>query len=85
MPDKSTLTSDAEADLQRVPASALGFEGFATAADVVRSLREAYSGVIGYELEHIASDDEREWLRNVIETRVYTRKQKSLFFRKDEQ
>ena len=62
-----------EADLARVPAAVLGFEQFATAADVVRSLREAYSGAIGYELEHIASDDEREWLRNVIETREFTK------------
>jgi 2-oxoglutarate dehydrogenase E1 component len=62
-----------EADLSRVPGSALGFDGFATAADVVRSLREAYSGSIGYELEHLASDDEREWLRSAIETREFTR------------
>ena len=49
-----------EADLAKVPAAALGFDGYATAADVVRALREAYSGAIGYELEHIASDEERE-------------------------
>src|SRR6476661_2796443 len=64
-------TSDA--DLARVPAAALGFDGYATAADVVAALREAYSGAIGYELEHIASDDEREWLRHVIETREFTK------------
>ena len=63
----------AEGDLARVPGAALGFDGFATAADVVRALREAYSGAIGYELEHIASDDEREWLRHVIETREFTK------------
>jgi 2-oxoglutarate dehydrogenase E1 component len=62
-----------DADLARVPGAALGFDGFATAADVVRALREAYSGTIGYELEHIASDDEREWLRRVIETREFTK------------
>ena len=62
-----------EADLARVPGAALGFDGYPTAADVVRALREAYSGSIGYELEHIASDVEREWLRNVIETREFTR------------
>ena len=62
-----------EADLAGVPGIALGFDGFATAADVVRSLREAYSGPIGYELEHIASDVERAWLRRVIETREFTK------------
>ncbi len=62
-----------ESDLARVPGIALGFDGFATAADVVRSLREAYSGPIGYELEHIASDVERAWLRRVIETREFTK------------
>ncbi|HWE42801.1 MAG TPA: 2-oxoglutarate dehydrogenase E1 component [Gemmatimonadaceae bacterium] len=62
-----------EGDLARVPAAALGFDGFSTATEVVRALREAYSGAIGYELEHIASDDEREWLRHAIETREFTR------------
>ena len=62
-----------EGDLARIPGDALGFEGFATAADVVHSLREAYSGAIGYELEHIASDVEREWLRGVIESREFTK------------
>ena len=62
-----------EADLAKVPGAALGFDGFATAADVVRSLREAYSGAIGYELEHIAADDEREWLRHAIESREFTK------------
>ncbi|HEX2781472.1 MAG TPA: 2-oxoglutarate dehydrogenase E1 component [Gemmatimonadaceae bacterium] len=61
-----------EGDLATVPASALGFEGMATAADVVRTLREAYSGRIGYEFEHIASDVERGWLRDAIESRRFT-------------
>ncbi len=76
-PGAAELTSEyhgiTDADLARVPAAALGFDGYATAADVVRALREAYSGSIGYELEHIAADDEREWLRHAIETREFTK------------
>ncbi|HEX2716317.1 MAG TPA: 2-oxoglutarate dehydrogenase E1 component [Gemmatimonadaceae bacterium] len=62
----------AESDLSRVPAAALGFEG-GTAADVVRSLREVYSGSIGYEFEHLGSDAERAWFRDAVEGRAYTK------------
>ena len=62
-----------EAELARVPASALGFAQLGTAADVVRVLREAYSGTIGYEFEHIAEEAERLWLREVIESRQFTK------------
>jgi 2-oxoglutarate dehydrogenase E1 component len=61
-----------EQDLAGVPATALGF-GDGAAADVVRSLREVYSGSIGYEFEHLGSDGERAWFRGVVEGREFTR------------
>jgi 2-oxoglutarate dehydrogenase E1 component len=60
------------ADLQKVPASALGVDGGGTAADVVESLRQLYSGSIGFEFEHLAEDAERAWFRRVIEGREFT-------------
>src|SRR6267378_278306 len=56
-----------EQDLQRIPAEALGGEG-GTAADVVASLREFYSSRIGFEIAHLGNVDEREWLREEIES-----------------
>ena len=47
------------ADLTKVPASALGFDGNGTAADVVSTLRELYSSTIGFEFEHLGADAER--------------------------
>jgi 2-oxoglutarate dehydrogenase E1 component len=56
-----------EQDLARIPAAALGVEGFDTAADAVGHLRELYSSAIGFEFEHISEEAEREWFRQVIE------------------
>src|ERR1700694_5922363 len=56
-----------EEDLQRIPAEALGGEG-GSAADVVASLREFYSSRIGFEIAHLGKVDEREWLREEIES-----------------
>jgi len=56
-----------EDDLQRIPAEALGGEG-GTAADVVSTLREFYSSRIGFEIAHLGKVDEREWLREEIES-----------------
>ena len=56
-----------EEDLQRIPAIALGGES-GTAADVVASLREFYSSRIGFEISHLGKVDEREWLREQIES-----------------
>jgi 2-oxoglutarate decarboxylase len=39
-----------------------------TLADVLPKLRETYSSTIAYELEHIANIQQREWLRDYIET-----------------
>ena len=56
-----------EQDLQRIPAEALGRE-HGTAADVVARLRELYSSRIGFEIAHLGKVDEREWLREEIES-----------------
>ncbi|HXL86147.1 MAG TPA: hypothetical protein VN927_03015, partial [Gemmatimonadaceae bacterium] len=56
-----------EEDLRRIPAEALGGEG-GSAADVVASLREFYSSRIGFEIAHLGKVDEREWLREEIES-----------------
>jgi 2-oxoglutarate dehydrogenase E1 component len=57
-----------EADLARVPATALGFDDgrFATAADVVAMLRSRYSKAIGLEYSHLSDDAEREWFRRML-------------------
>ena len=39
----------------------------ATAADVVRRLRGIYSSTIGFDLDHIEEEVERDWFRKVIE------------------
>jgi 2-oxoglutarate dehydrogenase E1 component len=56
-----------EQDLQRIPADALGGE-HGTAADVVARLRELYSSRIGFEIAHLGKVEEREWLREEIES-----------------
>jgi 2-oxoglutarate dehydrogenase E1 component len=55
--------------MRRVPASVLriGVPG-ATFADALPHLRATYCGTIAYEKEHIASHEERVWLRQTIET-----------------
>jgi len=57
-----------EADLEQIPASALGDEYAGTAADVVHRMRELYCGAIAYEFEHIGDETEREWFRAMIES-----------------
>jgi len=53
-------------DLPHIPASALG-AGNGTAADVITHLRAAYCSTIGFEIEHLEDDQEREWFRRTIE------------------
>ena len=67
-----------EADLQQIPASALGLQSgigqqSGTAADVVYRMRELYCTAIGYEFEHLNEDAEREWFRRTIEEGQVTR------------
>lgn len=62
-----------EADLAQVPADALGYPDEATAADVAGRLRGLWSGRVGFEVDHIEDDTEREWLRQAVETGAYMR------------
>src|SRR5687768_14248876 len=55
-----------DADLARIPGAALGGNE-ATAAEVVARLRTLYCSTIGFELEHLKDDHEREWFRRTIE------------------
>ena len=55
-----------EADLRRVPGSALGFPERATAADVVARLREVYASRFAFEVWHLEDDAEREWFRQTF-------------------
>jgi 2-oxoglutarate dehydrogenase E1 component len=55
-----------QSDLERIPGSALGFND-ATAADVVKRLRSIYASTIGFDLEHIEEEAERDWFRKVLE------------------
>jgi 2-oxoglutarate dehydrogenase E1 component len=57
-----------DADLEQIPGSALGDQNAATAADVVRKMRHAYCGAIGYEFAHLGEENEREWFRRMIES-----------------
>jgi 2-oxoglutarate dehydrogenase E1 component len=55
-----------EADLQLVPALALGFD-VGTGTDVVARLRDIYSSTMGFEFAHLGEEGEREWFRETIE------------------
>jgi 2-oxoglutarate dehydrogenase E1 component len=56
-----------EEHLASIPGLALGATG-GTAADVVARLRELYSSKIGFEISHLGRVEEREWLREQIES-----------------
>jgi 2-oxoglutarate dehydrogenase E1 component len=63
-PEFHALTEDR---LARIPGVVLGASG-GTAADVVARLRELYSSRIGFEISHLGKIEEREWLREQIES-----------------
>jgi 2-oxoglutarate dehydrogenase E1 component len=55
--------------MQAIPAAILRTKvRGSTLADVVAELRSIYSSTIAYEVEHIANIEQREWLRDYIET-----------------
>jgi 2-oxoglutarate dehydrogenase E1 component len=56
-----------EEHLASIPGIALGASG-GSAADVVARLRELYSSKIGFEISHLGKVEEREWLRQQIES-----------------
>ncbi len=61
-----------EADLAAIPAEVLGIHvPGATLAEALPELRRRYCGTIAYEVEHIASHDERAWLREAIESDLH--------------
>jgi 2-oxoglutarate dehydrogenase E1 component len=65
------LTTEALASL---PAKVVGgplSQGATNALEAVARLRKAYSGSIGYEDDHIQVAEEREWLRNSVESGVF--------------
>jgi len=58
--------------MSAVPASILRTKvAGTTLADVVSELRKTYSSTIAYEVEHIANIQQREWLRDYIETGMH--------------
>ncbi|HWZ58517.1 MAG TPA: 2-oxoglutarate dehydrogenase E1 component [Gemmatimonadaceae bacterium] len=62
-----------EADLERVPGSAVGFPHMATAADVARRLRLRYTTTLGFEVTHLAEEAERKWFRTILTAEELTR------------
>jgi 2-oxoglutarate dehydrogenase E1 component len=65
-PENLNLTPELMA---KIPASILriGVEG-ETLLEVLPRMREAYCGTIAYQIEHLASHEQRVWLRDMIET-----------------
>jgi 2-oxoglutarate dehydrogenase E1 component len=58
-----------EQNMARIPAELMRiYVPGATLAEALPHLRETYCGTISYEVEHIASHEERLWLRQVIES-----------------
>jgi 2-oxoglutarate dehydrogenase E1 component len=56
-----------EEHLASIPGIALGASG-GNAADVIARLRDLYSSRIGFEISHLGRVEEREWLRQQIES-----------------
>jgi 2-oxoglutarate dehydrogenase E1 component len=56
-----------DADLAEIPGEALGFTD-KTAAEAVDRLRKLYSSNVGFEFDHLGEADEREWLKDQIES-----------------
>jgi 2-oxoglutarate dehydrogenase E1 component len=65
-PENLNLTPEL---MTKIPASILriGVEG-ETLLEALPRMREAYCGTIAYQIEHLASHQERIWLREMIET-----------------
>ncbi len=63
-----------EDDLRALPASIVRgplVEGSPSALEAVEKLRQAYSGSIGYETDHIHEFEERAWIREAAEGRRF--------------
>ena len=71
--DPETWGLDAEA-LRRVPASVLRVHvPGGTLGEVLDALRQTYCGTMAFEVEHIASAEERTWLRRAVESAEFRR------------
>ena len=60
-----------EADLRRLPSSLVGgavAAQTANALEATQALRAIYSGSIGFDFDHIRRPEEREWLRESVES-----------------
>ncbi len=60
-----------EEDLSRLPASLIGGPAViknGNALEAIASLRQIYMGKVGYDFDHIRLPEEREWLRNSVES-----------------
>ena len=60
-----------QADLQTIPAQALGGSS-GTGADYVARMRQLWCGRIGFEYDHLEEEREREWFRQTIESQRLT-------------
>jgi 2-oxoglutarate dehydrogenase E1 component len=63
-----------QADLAALPGHVVRgplAEGAPTVAEGVERLRQAYSGSIGYETDHIQDYEERTWIREAAESRIF--------------
>jgi 2-oxoglutarate dehydrogenase E1 component len=58
-----------QADLDRLPAAALGAQG-GSAAGVIDELRRQYCSTLACEFDHVGNDAERKWLHEQIESGV---------------
>ena len=61
-------------DLEALPAAVVGgplAEGAKNALDALGRLRQAYSGTVGYEDGHIQNPEERAWIQNAAESRLF--------------
>ncbi len=63
-----------DSDLQSLPASIVGgpiAENSANALEAVQTLKAVYCSSIGYDNDHIRIPEERQWLREALESRRY--------------
>ncbi|ACZ41255.1 2-oxoglutarate dehydrogenase, E1 subunit [Thermobaculum terrenum ATCC BAA-798] len=63
-----------EADLEKLPASVVGgplAQTSRNALEAYRKLRDIYCGSIGYDFDQVQDSKERDWLRDMVESRRF--------------
>jgi 2-oxoglutarate dehydrogenase E1 component len=60
-------------EIEAVPAEFMDIQGRGDTKQVLEWLKQTYMGSIGYEYEHLEHPEQREWLREQIESGVHTR------------